>query len=217
MLSSNPSPVHPISAGSKPDLEESCTGFPFTMYPFGASPAREASDIAQAALPLVHACTGVTPLVGAPVSAAIGGLLGILRVINRRQEDPQNIEQSFAAPTASHLAGTIALGCMTLVDATGHHHPISVNCCTSYQQLNNMLRVLFERNAIEAQIQRRYIKQGKYDSCIDQGMQIVVRVTIQQETGSGSTDFILRHRELPWRQVCEILDSKAGFCSTDCR
>ncbi|KAG2365427.1 hypothetical protein BDR07DRAFT_1399085 [Suillus spraguei] len=124
-------------------------------------------------------------------------------MLQRRQKGPQNIEQSFAVPTASHLAGTIALGRVILVDATGHHHPISVNCCTSYQQLNNMLRVLFERDAIEAQIQRRYIEQGKYDLCIDQGTQvtrltnngrsgieagtrIVMRVTIQQETDSGS-------------------------------
>ncbi|KAG1883417.1 hypothetical protein F4604DRAFT_1738236 [Suillus subluteus] len=65
-----------------------------------------------------------------------------------------------------------------------------------------MLRVLFERDAIEAQIQRRYIEEGKYDLCIDTGTQvtpltshkwssiepgtkIVLRVTIQQETKSG--------------------------------
>jgi hypothetical protein len=66
-----------------------------------------------------------------------------------------------------------------------------------------MLRVLFERNAIEAQIQRGYIDEGKYDLCIDKGTQVtpltkhkwsniepgtklVMRVTIQQTTYSGS-------------------------------
>jgi hypothetical protein len=66
-----------------------------------------------------------------------------------------------------------------------------------------MLRVLFERNAIEAQIQRGYIDEGKYDLCIDKGTQVtpltkhkwsniepgtklVMRVTIQQTTFLGS-------------------------------
>jgi hypothetical protein len=66
-----------------------------------------------------------------------------------------------------------------------------------------MLRVLFERDVIEAQIQRRYMEEGKYDLCIDQGTRvtpltshkwssiepgtkIVMRVTIQQKTDSGS-------------------------------
>ncbi|KAG1774630.1 hypothetical protein EV702DRAFT_520986 [Suillus placidus] len=87
----------------------------------------------------------------------------------RWQEGPQNIEQSFAVPSTSHLIGTIAVGCVTLVDATGHHHAISRNCCTSYQQLDHMLRVLFERDAIEAQIQRRYLEEGQ---CTDEGAQV---------------------------------------------
>ena len=66
-----------------------------------------------------------------------------------------------------------------------------------------MLRVLFQRDAIEAQIQRRYIERGEYDLCIDEGTQvtpltsyecssieagtkIVMRVTIEQETTSLS-------------------------------
>ncbi|KAG2343353.1 hypothetical protein BDR05DRAFT_962852 [Suillus weaverae] len=322
--------VHPVSASSKPGLEEPPTGFPSTGYPWGASPAREASDIAQVALPLVQAFTGVIPLVGAPIHAAIGGLLGILQVIDRcdqnkaalddltsrlyrlyyhlcnapraldplehsrrdflarklqdtsarlkklpkhrlaytsvtqaitgcsteidrylmefllssqmqmqhetrklymtsrrRQESPQNIGQSFA------------LG-VTLVDATGHHHSIPVNFCTSYQQLNNMLRVLFQRNAIEAQIQGRYIEEGKYDLCIDEGTQvtpltnhewssiepgttIVMRVTIQQMTSSGfDVDYKCRFcgavNRLGVRSVKYQSQSQGRtVCSTDCR
>jgi hypothetical protein len=68
-----------------------------------------------------------------------------------------------------------------------------------------MLQVLFPResDAIEAQIQRRYIEKGEYDLCIDEGMlvtpltchkwssleagtNIVMRVTIKQQTTSLS-------------------------------
>ncbi|KAG2343445.1 hypothetical protein BDR05DRAFT_962966 [Suillus weaverae] len=320
--------VHPVSASSDPSLEEPPTGFPSTMYPWGASPAREAYDIAQVALPTVQAFMGVIPLVGAPMNAAIGGLWQILQVINRcdqnkaalddltsrlyrlcchlcnappaldplehyrrdflarklqdtsarlkklpkrrlaytsvtqaitgcstdidrylteclwssqmqmqhetrelyvilrgRQEGPQNIGQFFA------------LG-VTLVDATGHHHPIPVNFCTSYQQLNNMLRVLFERDAIEAQIQRRYIEKGEYDLCIDKGTQvtpltnhewssiepgtkIAMRVTIQQMTTSGSDVDYKCHfcgavNRLGVRSV-KYQSQGRTVCSTDCR
>ncbi|KAG1817850.1 hypothetical protein EV424DRAFT_1645005 [Suillus variegatus] len=87
MLSSNSSLMHPVAAGSKPGLENFPPGSPSTAYPWGASPAREASDIAQVALPLIQAFTGVIPLVGAPMNAAIGGLLGILQVINRSDQN----------------------------------------------------------------------------------------------------------------------------------
>ncbi|KAG2341310.1 hypothetical protein BDR05DRAFT_965324 [Suillus weaverae] len=325
----NSSPVPPVSASSNPGLEDLPTGSPSTVYPWGASPAREAYDIAQVALPSVQAFMGLIPLVGAPMNAAIGGLLQILLVINRRdqnktalddltsrlyrlcchlcnappaldplehsrrdflarklqdtsarlkklqkrrlaytsvtqaitgcstdidrylmeclwssqmqsqhetrelymisrrrQEGPQNIGQSFA------------LGCVTLVDATGHHHPISVNFCTSYQQLNNMLRVLFERDAIEAQIQRRYIEKAKYDLCIDKGTQvtpltshewsgiepgtkIVMRVTINQDTVSGSdVDYRCRFcgavNHLGVRSV-KYKSQGRTVCSTDCQ
>lgn len=333
--------MHPVAAISRPDLEGFSTGFPPAGYPWGASPARETSDIAQVALPLVQAFTGVIPVVGAPINAAIGGLLQILQVMNtrdqnkaalddltsrlyrlyihlcnappaldplehsrrdvlarklqdtsarlkklqkrrlayksvtqaitgcstdinnylmeclwssqmqtqhgtrelliisrRRQEGSQNIEQSFAEPSASHLAGIVARSCVTLVDATGHHHEISVNFCASYQQLDKMLRVLFERDAIEAKIQRRYIEEGKYDLCIDRGTQvtpltshkwssiepgtkIVMRVTIQQETMSGSdVDYKCHFCGTVNRLGARSVKYRSGertVCSTDCR
>ncbi|KAG2074518.1 hypothetical protein BDR04DRAFT_181719 [Suillus decipiens] len=266
MFASSSSSVHPVSASSEPGLEEFHNGFPPSAYPFNASPAREASDIAQVALPLLQAVTGVIPLAGTPINAAISpsqkcdqnkaavddlisrlGRLSqhlsnappasdplepnrrdvltrklqdtsarlrklpkhrlpypsvtqaitgcstdinnylaeysfscqmqdrceirevheLLITLQRRLED-RNIEP-FVASSASHLPATVMTGCVTLVDATGHHHQISVNLCTSYQQFNDMLRVLFQRDLIEAQIQRRYIEEGKYDLCIDQG------------------------------------------------
>jgi hypothetical protein len=41
-----------------------------------------------------------------------------------------------------------------------------------------MLQVLFKRDSIEAQLQRRYMEQGQYDLCIDDDRQ-VTRLTSQ--------------------------------------
>jgi hypothetical protein len=51
-------------------------------YSGGVSFAREASDMAQVALPLVQTIAGAIPLVGAPMQAAISGLLTGLQVID---------------------------------------------------------------------------------------------------------------------------------------
>ncbi|KAG2033108.1 hypothetical protein BDR03DRAFT_1014656 [Suillus americanus] len=332
MLSSNPSSVHLVSASSDSGLQASLN-LVSARYSGGVSLAREASDMAQVALPFVQAIAGAIPLVDAPMQAAISGLLTGLQTIDRHilnlcnappawdpveqsrrdsfvrmlqdtsarvttlrehyylastsvtqaiagcfteidryladylvwssqiqsqcdahealvilrreQEDRQKflmtIEsivvrgQSSVGPSAS---GTVALGCVTLVDATGHNHAISVNFCTSYQQLNGMLRVLFERDAIEAQIQRRYIEKGKYDLCIDKGThvtpltsdewssiepgtKIVMRVTIQQETSLGSDVYYKCHfcgtlNRLSIRSV-KYRSGGRTVCSTDCR
>ncbi|KAG2098731.1 uncharacterized protein F5147DRAFT_839581 [Suillus discolor] len=310
MLSSNSSSMHPVTAGSEPGLEELFPGSPSTPYPWGASPAREASDIAQVALPLVQAFTGVIPLVGAPMNAAIGGLLGILQVINRcdqnkaalddltsrlyrlyyhlcnappaldplehsrrdllarkleatsirlkklqkrrlaytsvtqaitgcstdidrylssqmqsqrethellilmsrRREEVQDIEQSFAPLSALPLSGSVASGCVTLVDATGRHQAISVNWCTSYQQLNHMLRVLFERDAIEAQIQRRYIEEGKYDLCIDEGKQVTPLASHKWSSIEPGTKIVMRVIIQQGMLSLSEVDYRCHFC-----
>jgi hypothetical protein len=99
-----------------------------------------------------------------------------------------------------------------------------------------MLRVLFERDVIEAQIQRRYIEKGKYDLCIDEGTQvtpitshewsnieagtkIVMRVTIEQQTTSLSeADYICRFcgavNRLGVRSV-KYWSQGGTVCSTD--
>jgi hypothetical protein len=51
-------------------------------YSGSVSLAREASDMAQVALPFVQAITGAIPLVGAPMQAAISGLLTGLQAID---------------------------------------------------------------------------------------------------------------------------------------
>ncbi|KAG1778196.1 hypothetical protein EV702DRAFT_1196615 [Suillus placidus] len=137
----------------------------------------------------------------------------IREVLQREQEDRQSFlmtieslvtrAQSSVGPTATQLIGTATRGCVTLIDATGHQHPIPVNFCTSYEQFNEMLKVLFKCNSIEAQIQRRYMESGQYDLCIDEGtqvtrltsnewsrlevgMKVVMRIIIEQQTTSSS-------------------------------
>jgi hypothetical protein len=101
-----------------------------------------------------------------------------------------------------------------------------------------MLRVLFPResDAIEAQLQRRYIDEGEYDLCVDEGMQvtpltshewsgieagtkIVMRVTIEQETATFSeVDYTCRFcgavNRLGVRSVCYQFQG-GTVCSTD--
>jgi hypothetical protein len=79
--SSNSSPVHPVSASGESRLEASIN-LSSTRYSGGVSLAREASDMAQVALPFVQAISGAIPLVGAPMQAAIGGLLTGLQTID---------------------------------------------------------------------------------------------------------------------------------------
>jgi hypothetical protein len=101
-----------------------------------------------------------------------------------------------------------------------------------------MLRVVFpcESDAIEGQIQRRYIEKGEYDLCIDEGTQvtpvtsqgwssieagtrIVMRVTIQQHPKSLSEVDYKCHfcgavNRLGVKSV--IYDTRRGtVCSTD--
>jgi hypothetical protein len=82
-LPSNSSPVH--SANGKPGLDSS-TNVPVSSarYSGSVSLARETSDMAQLALPMVQAVASVIPLVGAPMQAAIGGLLTSLQAIDVR-------------------------------------------------------------------------------------------------------------------------------------
>jgi len=73
---------------------------------------------------------------------------------------------------ATQLPKTIALGVVTLVDATGYEHRLLVDHCTSFQQLNMMVAGLLERDPMEAQMQKRYIAKGQYNLCIDKGTHV---------------------------------------------
>ncbi|KAG2049260.1 hypothetical protein BDR06DRAFT_961804 [Suillus hirtellus] len=149
-----------------------------------------------------------------------------------------NQEVLIAMQTLQSLMNrTVALvGCVTLVDATGHDHAIPVNFCTSFQQLKKMLQVLFECDSIEARIQKRYVEEGQYDLCIDDGRQvtrltsrssiaagtkIVMRVIFEQETTSFSEFDYKCHfcgavNHLPVESIMHSLERQAG-CSVDCR
>ncbi|KAG1731345.1 uncharacterized protein EDB91DRAFT_1252217 [Suillus paluster] len=256
-----------------------------SSYSRGVSPAREASDMAQLFLPFVQAFAGTIPLAGAPMQAAIGGLLTSLQAIDRRDKnradlvglesrlhrlnrdlcnapparDPleqsrrdslvrvlegtsaqltnlhkrrrfayTSVTQAIAGCSSeidrylmeclwsfqmqsqndmhemrdfiirgqfsagSTAVGTVALGCVTLVDATGHEHSISVNFCTSFQQINEMLQVLFKRDSIEAHIQRRYLDKGQYDLCIDEGTQVTRLTSLRWSTIEAGTKIVMR-------------------------
>jgi hypothetical protein len=81
VLSSISSLVPPISAISQSALEASIDRSS-ARYSGGVSLAREASDMAQVALPLVQAIVGAIPLVGAPMQAAISGIMTSLQAID---------------------------------------------------------------------------------------------------------------------------------------
>ncbi|KAG2144515.1 hypothetical protein DEU56DRAFT_789986 [Suillus clintonianus] len=162
-----------------------------------------------------------------------------ISVILQQQQDHQKLlmtmqsliihGQSSVGPTATQSIGAVELGCVTLVDATGHEHPISVNFCTSFQQLHEMFQVLFKRDSIEARIQRQYMEEGQHDLCIDDdkqvtrltrhewpnieaGTKIVMRVIIEQSTPSSA--------QIDYRcQFCSAVNraSLGSKCSIDCR
>ncbi|KAG1733139.1 hypothetical protein EDB19DRAFT_1911720 [Suillus lakei] len=295
--------MHPGSLARDTGLEVSINAS--SIGSFGrVSLARDVSDMAQVALPLVQAVAAAIPFAGPPMQAAISGLLTTLQAIDRRSQNKADLDRLSSrlhrlsshmcnAPTAQdpseqyrrdsmirmlrdtsaqviqlyerglaytsvtqaiigcsseidrYLADyswssqmqsqnelhqmreeqqrmredqqrllvmiqsqssastrTVALGCVTLVDATGHEHPISVTLCTSFQQFNVVLKALFLCSSVEAHIQGRYIEQGQYDLCIDdnkqvtpltshewpsfeEGTKIVMRVTIEQPEADG--------------------------------
>ncbi|KAN0082346.1 hypothetical protein V8E55_008141 [Tylopilus felleus] len=72
------------------------------------------------------------------------------------------------SPTAMQV-----LRFVTLIDATGREHPILMQCCTSFEQLQVMLKMVLKCKARDAQVQRRYLDAGLYDLSIDQGVEVV--------------------------------------------
>jgi hypothetical protein len=73
--------MQPMSATREPDLEAPTN---VSSGSSGGSLGREASDMAQLVLPLVQVIASAIPLVGAPMQAAIGGLLSCLQAIDVR-------------------------------------------------------------------------------------------------------------------------------------
>ncbi|KAG2121746.1 hypothetical protein DEU56DRAFT_93042 [Suillus clintonianus] len=146
--------------------------------------------------------------------------------------------QAFVAPITAQLPQTVMQLGVTLVDATGYEHQISEHFCTTFQQFKKMLEALFERESIEARIQRRYMEEGQYDLCIDEGTQvtqlrhygwptiepgtkIVMRVVIEQERKSLQLEAKYQcHFCETWNHFGVEVVSKPfqrGNCSIDCR
>lgn len=73
-----------MSATREPDLEASTN---VSSGSSGGSLGREAFDMAQLVLLLVQAIAIAIPLVGAPIQAAIGGLLSCLQAIDRHLQN----------------------------------------------------------------------------------------------------------------------------------
>ncbi|KAG1732737.1 hypothetical protein EDB19DRAFT_2041403 [Suillus lakei] len=195
--------VHPGSLARDPGLEVS-TNLSSTRS-FGC----HVSDMAQTFLPFILAVAGPIPLAGAPVKAAIGGLLEIFQAMDYAAKHPAQLtelhEHCLAYPSVTqdiaacftnidrHMADylvwsqmqigddmhkvlvhlgrqeqslmriesvffrgqssvgpNVTLGFVTLVDATGHLHPIPMGVCDSFEQFNEMLQVLFKHNTIKA-------------------------------------------------------------------
>ncbi|KAG2127125.1 hypothetical protein DEU56DRAFT_821298 [Suillus clintonianus] len=90
-LSSNSSQVHAVSANEEPGLEAS-TNASSPRSSRGVALARKASDMAQLALPLVQAVASAIPLVGAPMQAAIGGLVTGLQAIDRHNQNKADLD-----------------------------------------------------------------------------------------------------------------------------
>ncbi|KAG1742473.1 hypothetical protein EDB19DRAFT_616326 [Suillus lakei] len=117
-----------------------------------------------------------------------------LLIISRRQMDHQRIGQSFVIPSASQLTRTVSLvGRSTLVDATGCHHSILVNFCTSFQHLNAMSQVLlFGSGPVAAQVQGWYMEAEQYDFCIDEGTQVALLTSNEWPSIEVGTKIVMR-------------------------
>ncbi|KAG1871749.1 hypothetical protein DFJ58DRAFT_910784 [Suillus subalutaceus] len=135
-----------------------------------------------------------------------------LEIIRRQREEDRRV----ADHNAKLMNRTVALvGCVTLVDATGHEHAIPVKFCTSFQQLNKMLQVLFECDSIEARLQRRYVEEGQYDLCIDDGKQVTRLTSHGWSCIATGTKIVMR--VIFEEEATEFdyeFDYKCHFCGT---
>ncbi|KAG2060080.1 hypothetical protein BDR06DRAFT_621095 [Suillus hirtellus] len=125
----------------------------------------------------------------------------VLAILQRQQDSVE--------PASIQLT---ALGCVKIVDATGHEHPISVTFCTSFQQLNDMLQVLFKSESIEARIQRRYMEQGQYDLCIDDDKQVIQLTSHEWPSIEAGTTIVMR--VILEQETLPEVEYRCHFCRT---
>jgi hypothetical protein len=125
ILSSNSSPMYPVSASRGSGLEASID-LSSARNAGGVSLAREACDVAQVALPFAQAIVGSIPLVGAPIRAAISGLLEILLVIDVSAYWMMKMFLVFKGPSQRCDQNEAAL-----VDLTSRLHRLYYHLCNA--------------------------------------------------------------------------------------
>jgi hypothetical protein len=75
-----------------------------------------------------------------------------------------------------------------------------------------MLRVLCQRDAFEAQIQRRYIEKGEYDLCIDEGMQVTPLTSHGWSSIEAGTKIVMRVTFQQQPRSLSAVNYKCHFC-----
>lgn len=89
-----------------------------------------------------------------------------------------------------------------------HEHPVPVNFYTSFQQLNRMLQVLFERDSIAAR--NNVIEEGHYDLSIDKGTRFIQPTSHEWPSIEAGTMTVMR--VIFEQQVTSGVDYQCHFC-----
>ncbi|KAF8557473.1 hypothetical protein OG21DRAFT_270108 [Imleria badia] len=99
----------------------------------------------------------------------------------------QFIENFLATAGTGQLPTTISRGHAILVDATGREHPMLLDQCQYFDQLDLILRAsLFRCTPDEAEIQRWYIEKKQYDFVIyDRNDSDVIKLTRESDIWSN--------------------------------
>ncbi|KAG2035110.1 hypothetical protein BDR03DRAFT_542880 [Suillus americanus] len=89
-----------------------------------------------------------------------------------------------------------------------HEHPVPVNFYTSFQQLNKMLQVLFERDSIAAR--NNVIEEGQYDLSIDNGTRLTSPTSHEWPSIEAGTKTVMK--VIIEQQVTSGVDHQCHFC-----
>lgn len=118
-----------------------------------------------------------------------------LHEVRKNQERQEKILMNFGSvlfPGQSSVGPIVTLGFVTLIDATNRSHTIPMDVCDSFERFNKQLQLLFERNSIQAQIQRQYMEYGQYDLCIDDDKQVTRLTSHEWPSIEAGTKIVMR-------------------------
>lgn len=138
----------------------------------------------------------------------------IIGDIERCKVDLDTLLQHLRKLQERRLSSTTVAGSVTLVDATGYRHPMSVHFCASYQQLKKTLQVLFERDASQARIQKEYMRKEEYDLCIDNGEQVTLLTSDNWPTIGPDAEILMRIIIRERTDLTCDADYSCYFCGT---